>query len=68
METLNGLIGKIPSNPLWAELLAEKMKEKEVRERNRSTSRASLAKPGKEDEKGARKPSEARRKAGRAER
>ncbi|WVO16780.1 hypothetical protein L204_104464 [Cryptococcus depauperatus] len=28
METLQGLIGKIPSNPLWAELLTLRMREK----------------------------------------
>lgn len=31
METLNGLIGKIPSNPLWAELLASLTKDKHDR-------------------------------------
>lgn len=29
LETLNGLIGKIPSNPLWAELLAAQKREEE---------------------------------------
>jgi serine/arginine repetitive matrix protein 2 len=48
MQTLDGLIGKIPSNPLWAELLSEKMKERDAKEKDRegkrSTSRSSLAK------------------------
>jgi hypothetical protein len=30
LETLNGLIGKIPSNPLWAELLAAQKREEET--------------------------------------
>ena len=30
LETLNGLIGKIPSNPLWAELLAAQKREEEA--------------------------------------
>lgn len=29
LETLNGLVGKIPSNPLWAELLAAQKREEE---------------------------------------
>lgn len=29
LETLNGLIGKIPSNPLWAELLAAQKREED---------------------------------------
>lgn len=29
LETLNGLIGKIPSNPLWAELLAAQKRDEE---------------------------------------
>ncbi|RSH82804.1 Bud site selection protein bud4 [Saitozyma podzolica] len=48
MQTLDGLIGKIPPNPLWAELLSEKMKERDAKEKDRegkrSTSRSSLAK------------------------
>lgn len=43
LETLSALIGRIPSNPLWAEVLAEKMREKELRERQRSVSKASLS-------------------------
>lgn len=31
METLNGLIGKIPSNPLWADLLSSMTKDKHDR-------------------------------------
>jgi serine/arginine repetitive matrix protein 2 len=31
MTTLEGLIGKIPSNPLWAEVLALKTREKQAR-------------------------------------
>jgi hypothetical protein len=30
LETLNGLIGKIPSNPLWAELLAAQKREEDA--------------------------------------
>jgi hypothetical protein len=30
LETLNGLVGKIPSNPLWAELLAAQKREEET--------------------------------------
>ncbi len=41
VNTLSGLIGKIPSNPLWAELLAAKMRE---RESKRSASSTSLGK------------------------
>ena len=41
MRTLDGLVGKIPSNPLWAELLAAKQREKEAR---RTASSASFAK------------------------
>jgi hypothetical protein len=41
MTTLEGLIGKIPSNPLWAELLALKMKERQAR---RTPSSQSLGK------------------------
>ncbi|WVF65953.1 hypothetical protein IAT40_000691 [Kwoniella sp. CBS 6097] len=41
METLEGLIGKIPSNPLWAELLATRQRERAAR---RTASSSSLAK------------------------
>jgi serine/arginine repetitive matrix protein 2 len=41
MTTLEGLIGKIPSNPLWAELLALKMRERHAK---RVVSSQSLAK------------------------
>ncbi|WVR03570.1 hypothetical protein IAU60_000562 [Kwoniella sp. DSM 27419] len=44
METLEGLIGKIPSNPLWAELLAARTKERAAR---RTASSSSLAKDAK---------------------
>ncbi|WVQ76151.1 hypothetical protein IAR50_005803 [Cryptococcus sp. DSM 104548] len=40
METLQGLIGKIPANPLWAELLTLRMREKAAK---RSASSGSLA-------------------------
>ncbi|EIW73323.1 hypothetical protein TREMEDRAFT_73045 [Tremella mesenterica DSM 1558] len=43
MTTLEGLIGKIPSNPLWAELLAAKMREKEFKGK-RSGSTSSIGK------------------------
>jgi hypothetical protein len=60
MQTLDGLIGKIPSNPLWAELLSEKMKERDAREKERegkrSASRSSLAK----EARGEGKPRESR--------
>ncbi|KAK8845595.1 hypothetical protein IAR55_006311 [Kwoniella newhampshirensis] len=41
MTTLEGLIGKIPSNPLWAELLATRQRERSAR---RTASSSSLAK------------------------
>ncbi|WWC58165.1 uncharacterized protein I303_100701 [Kwoniella dejecticola CBS 10117] len=41
MDTLNGLIGKIPTNPLWAELLATRQRE---RMNKRTASSSSLAK------------------------
>ncbi|WVQ80948.1 hypothetical protein IAT38_003055 [Cryptococcus sp. DSM 104549] len=43
MSTLEGLIGKIPSNPLWAELLTMRQREKAAK---RSASSGSLAKEG----------------------
>lgn len=43
METLQGLIGKIPSNPLWAELLSTKMREKADRATARSVSRSTMS-------------------------
>ena len=43
METLNGLIGKIPSNPLWAELLSSQMKETREKHTARSVSRSTTA-------------------------
>lgn len=70
LETLSALVGKIPTNPLWAEVLAEKMREKEVRERQRSVSKASVsaqasAAQGKDRERsapgGTRRASQARR-------
>lgn len=39
VETLQGLVGKIPANPLWAEVLARKQREKVAK---RSASRESL--------------------------
>nr|XP_019014530.1 uncharacterized protein I206_00612 [Kwoniella pini CBS 10737]OCF53311.1 hypothetical protein I206_00612 [Kwoniella pini CBS 10737] len=44
MDTLNGLIGKIPTNPLWAELLSTRQKEKIAK---RTPSSSSLAKEAK---------------------
>nr|XP_019048757.1 hypothetical protein I302_02531 [Kwoniella bestiolae CBS 10118]OCF27687.1 hypothetical protein I302_02531 [Kwoniella bestiolae CBS 10118] len=41
MQTLEGLIGKIPSNPLWAELLATRQRERAAK---RTASSSSLAK------------------------
>ena len=38
MKTLEGLIGKIPSNPLWSELLATRQREREERRIASSTS------------------------------
>ncbi|WVQ93585.1 hypothetical protein IAU59_000660 [Kwoniella sp. CBS 9459] len=49
METLEGLIGKIPSNPLWAELLATRQKERAAR---RTASSSSLAKEAKRQASG----------------
>lgn len=43
MEVLQGLVGKIPSNPLWAELLTLRIREKAAK---RSASSGSLAKEG----------------------
>ncbi|KAL7418687.1 Bud site selection protein bud4 [Cryptotrichosporon argae] len=42
MDTLSGLIGRIPSNPLWAELLAERQRDRAAR---RSASGSSLDAP-----------------------
>lgn len=39
METLTGLIGKIPSNPLWAELLATQRREAEASESSKRARR-----------------------------
>ncbi|WWC99204.1 hypothetical protein V866_006099 [Kwoniella sp. B9012] len=44
MQTLEGLIGKIPSNPLWAELLATRQRERAARRTASSTSLARDAK------------------------
>ncbi|WRT63799.1 uncharacterized protein IL334_000724 [Kwoniella shivajii] len=44
MQTLEGLIGKIPTNPLWADLLATKQRERAAR---RTASSSSLAKEAK---------------------
>ncbi|WWD22543.1 hypothetical protein CI109_107036 [Kwoniella shandongensis] len=49
MTTLEGLIGKIPSNPLWAELLATRQRERAAR---RSASSSSLAKEAKRQASG----------------
>lgn len=43
METLSGLIGKIPSNPLWAELLSTITKDKLERQTARSVSRSTMS-------------------------
>ena len=46
MTTLEGLIGKIPSNPLWAELLAAQMREQGPVKTKRSTSTRSISASG----------------------
>ncbi|ORX34827.1 hypothetical protein BD324DRAFT_635198 [Kockovaella imperatae] len=46
METLSGLIGKIPSNPLWAELLATRLKERPRRPHSTGTLGKFPAVPG----------------------
>ena len=37
LATLQGLIGRIPTNPLWAELLARRQREEEERRRLKKT-------------------------------
>jgi hypothetical protein len=45
MEALEGLLGKIPSNPLWAEVLATRQREQneqQERKQMRSASRSTV--------------------------
>lgn len=40
MDTLQGLLGKVPSNPIWAEMLAQSSKERKDRRRSKRRSSA----------------------------
>ena len=38
LQTLRGLVGKIPSNPLWAEMLAARQRERALKKTSSSSS------------------------------